>query len=277
MCGEVFGQLVPALVTGGFTASYVAALSSASAGGRFGWAVCSDYLGRRNTYKFFATGVPALATIPMFIVPMGVEGGGPTSVYFFVGTTMFVVMNYGGLFSVLPAYISDLFGQRNVGAIHGRILTAWSGSALVGPTILTTMRGRSERGAIEALAENVPDDKFLTAFGSPKTELPALIEGKTANISRLMELQAAGTPDPTPHLYDTTCYSICGMLTIAAMSNLAIRAPPPHPSMIEALEQEKHLSNLEDAEVCDLTDREREELASRERMQQPPDAPEKTS
>jgi len=231
MCAEVFGKLAPVLVTGGFTASYVAALSTANATGRFGWAMSSDYLGRQNTYKFFATGIPVLAAIPMFIVPMGSDGAATTAVYVFVGSTMFLVANYGGLFSVLPAYISDTFGQRNVGAIHGRILTAWTGAALVGPTILTALRGVSERQAIEALAAMLPDDKFTSAFGSGKEELSALIDAKTVNISRLMELQVSGVVDPTPHLYDTTCYSICGMLTLAAMSNLLIKPPPPPPQI----------------------------------------------
>ena len=56
---------------------------------------------------------------------------------------MLQVSFYGGLFSVLPAYLADVFGQKHVGAIHGRVLTAWSAAGLAGPSLLAALRQRS--------------------------------------------------------------------------------------------------------------------------------------
>lgn len=245
MICDVFGQTAPGLVSGGFAASYVAALSVANAAGRVGWSTTSDYIGRKNTYKLFATGIPVLASVPFFVIPMAVDGAAGASVGLFVGSTMFVIMNYGGVFACLPAYISDLFGQRNVGAIHGRILTAWTAAALTGPSIMTHFRAQSERAAIEQLAANLSESQFAAAFGGASpADLPQLVERKTVTISRLMELQASGTFDPTPHLYDTTCYTICGCLALAAMSNLLIKPPGPPPQIAAVGLVEKAIADV---------------------------------
>ena len=55
---------------------------------------------------------------------------------------------YGGLFSVLPAYLADVFGPKHVGAIHGRALTAWSGAAIIGPSLMSFLRQRSYETAV---------------------------------------------------------------------------------------------------------------------------------
>ena len=73
---------------------------------------------------------------------------------------MFLVFNYGGLFSVLPAYLSDTFGQRFVGAIHGRALTAWTAAGLVGPSLVSGLRARSYDSAITDLAAKVDLEKL---------------------------------------------------------------------------------------------------------------------
>lgn len=58
---------------------------------------------------------------------------GPGPLYVFIGTSMLALTFYGGVFSVLPAYLADVFGQKHVGAIHGRALTAWSAAAIGKP------------------------------------------------------------------------------------------------------------------------------------------------
>jgi MFS family permease len=78
---------------------------------------------------------------------------------------------YGGVFSALPAYIADLFGQKHAGAIHGKLLTAWAASAIVGPMGLGYMRSYSISNAIEDLLNKISSaaaattTKFEQTFG----------------------------------------------------------------------------------------------------------------
>ena len=94
-------------------------------GGRIGWASLSDYIGRPNTYTAFFL----IQAILFFALPYL---GNP--VLFMIA--MFIIMTcYGGGFSSIPAYIGDLFGTKQLGAIHGYILTAWAAAGLAGPII----------------------------------------------------------------------------------------------------------------------------------------------
>jgi len=94
-------------------------------GGRIGWASLSDYIGRPNTYTaFFLIQAILFFALPYLSNP----------VLFMIA--MFIIMTcYGGGFSSIPAYIGDLFGTKQLGAIHGYILTAWAAAGLVGPII----------------------------------------------------------------------------------------------------------------------------------------------
>src|SRR4030095_8082325 len=58
---------------------------------------------------------------------------------------LFIVFTmYGGGFATIPAFLADIFGPGNVGAIHGALLTAWSAAAIVGPVIITTLSNRAK-------------------------------------------------------------------------------------------------------------------------------------
>ncbi|KAA0167350.1 hypothetical protein FNF27_07310 [Cafeteria roenbergensis] len=223
---DCFATSLPAIVTGGFAASYVAALSAANMAGRLGWASASDVLGRKNAYFALAAGAPLCLSVPLLTHWVSDAPSAAPLVLFF-GATWVVVSFYGGVFSVLPAYIADLFGQRNVGAIHGRMLTAWSGAALTGPPLLGWLRGRSYTQALEDLAAKVDPAAFSDRFGAPLERLHDLAAAKTVTIARLLELAPPGTPDPTPTLYDTTMYSMAGILAAAALANAAISNVPP--------------------------------------------------
>ena len=120
-------------------------------------------------------------------------------------------------------YLADVFGMKHVGAIHGRVLTAWSAAALTGPTLLSHLRGRSYSDAAHGLAARVDDGVFLTAFGAPRSQLEALLDAKTVTIAKLMDVVPPGTLDPTPTLYNTTMYSMAGVLAVAALCNAAMR------------------------------------------------------
>jgi hypothetical protein len=114
MIQEMFGGVSPAAAAG-----FVGLLSLFNMGGRFLWAAGSDYLGRRNTYTvFFLLGIVIYALVPT-IGRMG-------SITLFVAAIALILSMYGGGFATIPAYLRDIFGPMHVGAIHGRLLTAWS-------------------------------------------------------------------------------------------------------------------------------------------------------
>jgi MFS family permease len=118
-----------AVVAGGFTAL----LSLFNIGGRFVWASLSDKLGRKLTYTvFFVLGGILYASIP--------SSAGAGSKLLFVGACCVIVSMYGGGFATVPAYLADLFGTQFVGAIHGRLLTAWATAGILGPVVVNYMR-----------------------------------------------------------------------------------------------------------------------------------------
>ena len=110
-------------------------LSLFNMGGRFFWSWASDSLGRKRTYAvFFLLGPVLYATIPF--------ADKTDSLYLFVLCTCVIISMYGGGFATIPAYLSDIFGTRNVGAIHGRLLTAWSVAGILGPALINGIRER---------------------------------------------------------------------------------------------------------------------------------------
>jgi MFS family permease len=120
-------------------AAFVSLLSLFNAGGRFFWASSSDYIGRRATYLVFF-----LVQIVLFLLIPGFAGRGEWLLF---ECALFVVLSmYGGGFATIPAFLADMFGAENVGAIHGVILTAWSAAAIVGPVIITELSNRAKAG-----------------------------------------------------------------------------------------------------------------------------------
>src|SRR5579859_3893489 len=129
MIQEMFGSRITPLAAGGF----VGLLSIFNMLGRFFWASMSDYLGRRTTYMiFFLLGILLYATVPAI--------GRSGSVPLFVAACAVILSMYGGGFATIPAYLRDMFGTMHVGAIHGRLLTAWSAAGVLGPVLLTFIR-----------------------------------------------------------------------------------------------------------------------------------------
>jgi len=114
-------------------AGFTGLLSLFNIGGRFVWASCSDYLGRKVTYGiFFVLGLGLYASIP------SMAHGGHLAL--FVGFFCIILSMYGGGFATVPAYLADLFGTQMVGAIHGRLLTAWSAAGVFGPILVNYVR-----------------------------------------------------------------------------------------------------------------------------------------
>ena len=128
-------------------AAVVSLISIFNAGGRFFWASCSDFIGRRNTYLVFFT-----VQFVLFLFIPGLAARGNWGL--FEGSLFVVFTMYGGGFATIPAFLADLFGPDNVGAIHGALLTAWSAAAVVGPVIITEL-SNSARAALPAGASKV--------------------------------------------------------------------------------------------------------------------------
>jgi MFS family permease len=114
-------------------AGFTGLISLFNIAGRFFWASSSDYLGRKLTYyTFFVLGIAMYASAPW--------SGHAGHIALFVLAFGIILSMYGGGFATVPAYLADMFGTQMVGAIHGRLITAWSAAGLFGPVIVNYMR-----------------------------------------------------------------------------------------------------------------------------------------
>ena len=114
-------------------AGFAGLLSLFNIGGRFFWATFSDKIGRKNTYyTFFILGIALYALAPT-AAHMGNQ-------VLFVAIFCIILSMYGGGFATIPAYLADIFGTQFVGAIHGRLLTAWATAGILGPVIVNYIR-----------------------------------------------------------------------------------------------------------------------------------------
>ena len=171
-------------------AGFTGLLSLFNIAGRIFWASLSDRIGRKNTYMaFFLLGILLYCSIPW------TAAGGllPLFVLFF-GV---ILSMYGGGFATVPAYLSDLFGTKMVGAIHGRLLTAWSAAGVLGPLLIGSFREYQ-------LSQGVPKAQVysttmywlagLLAIGFVCNLLvKPVAEGKYMTPQQVAELDAAAT------------------------------------------------------------------------------------
>ncbi|MBK6488650.1 MAG: OFA family MFS transporter [Gemmatimonadetes bacterium] len=126
-------EMFPGTITAGAAAGFVGLLSLANMIGRFGWSSLSDVIGRRRTYMvYFALGALLYAGVP--------STGRAGQVVLFVACYAVIMSMYGGGFATIPAYLRDAFGTMHVGAIHGRLLTAWSLAGVAGPVLVNYLR-----------------------------------------------------------------------------------------------------------------------------------------
>ncbi len=130
----------------GIAAGFAGLLSLFNIGGRVFWASLSDFIGRKNTYyTFFLLGIALYA--------LGPWAAGIHSKALFVAAFCVILSMYGGGFATVPAYLADMFGTQFVGAIHGRLLTAWSTAGIIGPVVVNYIREFQ-------LAAGVPRDQL---------------------------------------------------------------------------------------------------------------------
>ena len=110
-------------------ASMVGIIGLLNGAGRIGWSTISDYIGRLNTYiAFFVIEIAAFYMLASV-----------TDSFFFQALIFIIITCYGGGFSCMPAYLSDIFGTQQLSAIYGRILTAWGLAGIVGPLLLSVI------------------------------------------------------------------------------------------------------------------------------------------
>ncbi|MFX0539582.1 OFA family MFS transporter [Ornithinimicrobium sp. Y1847] len=122
--GEDGVSTVAAAAAGGF----VGLLSLFNMLGRFGWSSLSDVIGRQRIYLLYL----GVGLVLYFLL----AAFGQTSTALFVLLAVVIISFYGGGFATIPAYLRDLFGTFQVGAIHGRLLTAWAAAGIAGPLII---------------------------------------------------------------------------------------------------------------------------------------------
>ena len=226
MLQEIFGGRLIGQPDIGFAAlspaqlKAIAAIAAGFAGflslfniiGRFFWASLSDRLGRRMTFStFFLLGIALYAAVPS----LAAMGSKPL----FALTFGVILSMYGGGFATVPAYLADLFGTGFVGAIHGRLLTAWSAAGVIGPILVTQLRqAQLNAGVARAnvydhtmyilafllagglvcnlLIRPVPEHWFTTVEPLHGLDLPTIGTGATAKAGLLLPLSwlAVGLP-----------------------------------------------------------------------------------
>ncbi|MGY1620140.1 OFA family MFS transporter [Geodermatophilus sp. SYSU D00691] len=128
MIQDFFRRGEGSLVAASAAAGFVGVLSLFNMAGRFVWSSTSDYIGRKRIYMLYL----GLGMVLYFVLATL----GTTATWIFVLTAAVIISFYGGGFATIPAYLRDLFGTYQVGAIHGRLLTAWSAAGVAGPLIV---------------------------------------------------------------------------------------------------------------------------------------------
>ena len=131
-------------------AGFVAMLSLANATGRILWSTTSDWAGRKNMYRLYL-GVGALLYLTVTLTTN-------TNKVLFLVCCILILSFYGAGFATVPAYLRDLFGTYQVGAIHGRLLTAWSTAGVLGPLIVNAIADARIAAGVQGPA------RYTTAF-----------------------------------------------------------------------------------------------------------------
>ncbi len=134
---------------------FVGVLSLFNMGGRFAWSSTSDLIGRRPIYLVYL-GVGMVTYLLLALV-------GDASIALFVLLAGVILSFYGGGFATVPAYLRDLFGTYQVGAIHGRLLTAWSAAGVAGPLIVNGFL--DQQGKPGTLTASAYQPALLTMVG----------------------------------------------------------------------------------------------------------------
>jgi MFS family permease len=180
MIQEMFpGRVLPAAAAG-----FVGLLSLFNMAGRFCWSSLSDVIGRKSTYTiFFLLGAALYVLVP--------QTGRLGLLVLFVLASGLILSMYGGGFATIPAYLRDLFGTAQVGAIHGRLLTAWSAAGVAGPVLVNYIR--------EYQIEDLGVDKAEAYTVTMNLMAGLLVVGLVCNLL-VRPLGGAGRAAPEPQV-----------------------------------------------------------------------------
>jgi MFS family permease len=175
MVQEIFGGRLfdaPGVRFGDFTESQKSAAAAAGAGfvglislfniaGRFFWAGLSDRIGRKAMYAaILALGAAGYG----LVLPGASSNWATTALPLFLACFALIASMYGGGFAAVPAWLADLFGTANVGAIHGRLLTAWSTAGVLGPLLVAYARDAGLAAGVAREAVYAPIYLMLAAM-----------------------------------------------------------------------------------------------------------------
>ena len=172
-------------VSAAVAAGFVGLLSIANMAGRFIWSSTSDVIGRKPIYIIYlGVGMAAYILLAFF---------GSSSTALFVLLAAVILSFYGGGFATVPAYLRDLFGTFEVGAIHGRLLTAWSAAGVAGPLIVNAfLDAQGEPGSLTAGAYR---PALLTMVG-------LLAVGFVANLRMSAVSEKFHEPEENTHIHE---------------------------------------------------------------------------
>jgi MFS family permease len=214
---------ITAVAAGGF----VGLLSLTNMAGRFVWSTVSDYIGRKNTYVMYL-GVGAVLYLLLASV-------GSHSLALFVVSALIILSFYGGGFATVPAYLKDLFGTYQVGAIHGRLLTAWAAAGVAGPLIVNSIVESQESAGrsgfdlyrlslfimVGVLAVGFIANLFITKVNPRHFEDPEVVEAKAqadrAAAADASDARAAGDVKGTSNGVHTTVAGVLAVIVIGAL------------------------------------------------------------
>ncbi len=166
---------------------FVGLLSLFNMAGRFIWSSTSDHIGRKPIYMVY------LGVGIVLYVLLALVGQSATAVFVLLAAV--IISFYGGGFATVPAYLRDLFGVFQVGAIHGRLLTAWSAAGVAGPLIINSfLDAQGKPGTLTAMAYR---PALLTMVGVLAVGFIAnlLIRPVAARFHESAASVAAGAPD----------------------------------------------------------------------------------
>ena len=120
--GDIFIPALPHLIDANFFSTYAILLGFGSLIGRIGYSIASDTIGRRNMYHLYSIAGGSLFFALPSLIKLVIETGSVAAFYGFVASTFLISSLLGGTFSTFPAYASDFFGSKYIGAIYGRIM-----------------------------------------------------------------------------------------------------------------------------------------------------------
>eukprot|EP00468_Gymnochlora_sp_CCMP2014_P008240 CAMPEP_0167761180 /NCGR_PEP_ID=MMETSP0110_2-20121227/12022_1 /TAXON_ID=629695 /ORGANISM="Gymnochlora sp., Strain CCMP2014" /LENGTH=632 /DNA_ID=CAMNT_0007647821 /DNA_START=66 /DNA_END=1964 /DNA_ORIENTATION=+ len=223
LMSETFGSALPEMVTAAFAATFVSMLSIGNLSGRVLFSSVSDRLGRKPTFTLlWGSAVPLYLSIP-FAVHWVVDAPSLMPLAMFYSSCILIVSGFGATAATFPAYISDLFGSKNVAAIHGQLLSVLIPAGYLGPMTASFLRERAVNASISDLASRVSPEAFQKAFGAGIDNLDELVQAKVVTIQRLVEISPGTVVDPSPFIYDSTMMVMAGMHVVALGCNLFVR------------------------------------------------------